>query len=121
MTFVPKLPHKIQYLASFSYLFVKKLCEKTGVEKFVGFGRESDLKKAGLVNAWSVNADFRYGTKNANEFVSVASEFYVDGQENFLKVYGVFIGEEKARTLYNYTRDNIFKGKEYKDYQKINR
>lgn len=36
MTFVPKLPHKVQYLASFPYSFVTKLCEKTAREKFVG-------------------------------------------------------------------------------------
>jgi hypothetical protein len=35
MTFLPKLPHKIQYLASFSFSFVSKLCEKTEAEKFV--------------------------------------------------------------------------------------
>lgn len=36
MYFVPKLPHKVQYLASFSYAFVTTLCQKTKVEEFVG-------------------------------------------------------------------------------------
>lgn len=36
MTFVPKLPHKVQYLSSFSFSFISKLCEKTEMEKFVG-------------------------------------------------------------------------------------
>ena len=36
MTFVPKLPHKVQYLSAFSFSFVAKLCEKTESEKFVG-------------------------------------------------------------------------------------
>lgn len=36
MTFVPKLPEKVQYLASFSLSFVQKLCQKTEAEKFVG-------------------------------------------------------------------------------------
>ena len=44
MTFVPKLPHKIQYLASFSFSYVKKLCEKTKIEKFVG-GRKGHDKE----------------------------------------------------------------------------
>lgn len=44
MTFVPKLPHKIQYLASFSFSFVSKLCEKTEAEKFVG-GRKGHDKE----------------------------------------------------------------------------
>jgi hypothetical protein len=36
MTFVPKLPHKVQYLSAFSFSFVAKLCEKSSIEKFVG-------------------------------------------------------------------------------------
>ncbi|TAL57985.1 MAG: IS4/IS5 family transposase [Bacteroidetes bacterium] len=36
MTFVPKLPHKVQYLFHNSYPFVAKLCRKTKVEKFIG-------------------------------------------------------------------------------------
>ncbi|MBI2613479.1 MAG: transposase [Candidatus Levybacteria bacterium] len=36
MTFVPKLPHKVQYLFHSSYPFVAKLCEKTKIEKFIG-------------------------------------------------------------------------------------
>lgn len=36
MTFVPKLPKKIQYLTSFSLRFVKKLCRKTRTQQFVG-------------------------------------------------------------------------------------
>lgn len=36
MTFVPKLPHKVQYLSSFSFSFISKLCEKSTSEKFVG-------------------------------------------------------------------------------------
>ncbi|KKP80855.1 MAG: Transposase IS4 family protein [Candidatus Levybacteria bacterium GW2011_GWB1_35_5] len=36
MTFVPKLPHKVQYLSEFSFSFISKLCEKSIIEKFVG-------------------------------------------------------------------------------------
>lgn len=36
MTFVPKLPHKVQYLSQFSFSFVAKLCEKTKAERFIG-------------------------------------------------------------------------------------
>lgn len=36
MTFVPKLPKKIQYLTSFSLRFVQKLCRKTRTQQFVG-------------------------------------------------------------------------------------
>jgi len=36
MNFVPKLPHKVQYLSAFSFSFITKLCAKTEVEKFAG-------------------------------------------------------------------------------------
>lgn len=36
MTFVPKLPKKVQYLLSFSFPYITPLCEKTAAEKFVG-------------------------------------------------------------------------------------
>lgn len=36
MVFVPKLPEKIQYLSSFSLSFIKKVCEKSACEKFIG-------------------------------------------------------------------------------------
>lgn len=44
MAFVPKLPKKIQYLASFSFSFVEKLCRKTQSEQFIG-GRPGYGKK----------------------------------------------------------------------------
>ena len=36
MTLVPQMPQKVQYLLKFSFPLVKKLCEKTISEKFVG-------------------------------------------------------------------------------------
>lgn len=36
MIFVPKLPKKVQYLLPFSFPYLKRLCKKTAVEKFVG-------------------------------------------------------------------------------------
>ncbi len=36
MTFVPKLPHKVQYLFSFPFSFISKLCEKSLTDKFIG-------------------------------------------------------------------------------------
>ena len=36
MTFVPKLPHKVQYLSVFSFSFVARLCEKSASQKFIG-------------------------------------------------------------------------------------
>src|SRR3989344_163379 len=36
MILVPQMPQKVQYLLHFSFPLVKKLCEKTAVEQFVG-------------------------------------------------------------------------------------
>lgn len=36
MLLVPQMPWKVQYLLNFSFPLVKKLCEKTACEKFVG-------------------------------------------------------------------------------------
>jgi hypothetical protein len=36
MVFVPRMPLKAQYLSSFSFPLVEKLCTKTRVERFVG-------------------------------------------------------------------------------------
>lgn len=58
---------------------------------------------------------FKYGLTNPSEFVSVASEFYLLGKNRFIKAYGVYIEEEKSTKLYDYMRNNIFKGQEYQD------
>lgn len=42
MTFVPQLPKKAQYLQSFSFPVVKKLCEKTDIQRFIGGRRGYD-------------------------------------------------------------------------------
>src|SRR5216684_9160321 len=36
MILVPQMPQKVQYLLQFSFPLVKKLCEKTPSEKFIG-------------------------------------------------------------------------------------
>jgi len=70
------------------------------------------LENAGF-NKYAVQNMFRYGLHNPDEFTSVASQFYIGGKENFLKLYGVYIGDEKAQRLYDYMKNKIFKGKEY--------
>lgn len=63
----------------------------------------------------------RYSSTNTNEFLAVGSEFYLQGEKRFQDVYGAFIGRGKAVKFYDYMRDNIFRGTEYRDYQKINK
>lgn len=36
MSIEPKMPEKVKYLTSFSFPLVKKLCQKTAIERFVG-------------------------------------------------------------------------------------
>jgi len=74
--------------------------------------RHQILENAGF-NASVVGNKFFYGARNANEFISVASEFYVTGKDSFVKIYGAYIGEGKANKLYDYMKSKIFKGKEY--------
>lgn len=62
-----------------------------------------------------------HGSEDPGEFLAVGSEFYLQGEKRFQEVYGVFIGEDKAGKLYDYMRNNMFRGTEYKDYQKINK
>lgn len=40
-------------------------------------------------------------------------EHYVQGKDFFYKVYSDFFGSEIANKLYNFVKENIFKGKEY--------
>jgi hypothetical protein len=44
MTLVPQMPEKVQYLLQFSFPLVKKLCEKTASEQFIG-GRKGYNKE----------------------------------------------------------------------------
>jgi|SRR3989344_1834860 len=68
---------------------------------------------------YDVRKNLIHASTNTNEFLSVGGEVYFEGKERFQEIYGVLIGEEKAERFYNHMRDNIFKGTEYKDYQKI--
>lgn len=48
------------------------------------------------------------------EFLPVATEFYINGHEEFLETYTPFVGELEAIELYKFIKDEIFLGKEYK-------
>lgn len=87
---------------------------------------ENSVKFANALKGTIVDNDvsyahekFKYGLTNPNEFVSVASEFYLLGKDRFIKAYGVYIEEEKSTKLYDYMRNNIFKGQEYQDGKKL--
>lgn len=60
-----------------------------------------------------------YGTTNPNEFISVASEFYIHDREYFLKNYTPLIGSIKTEQLYDFMKNKIFKGQEYGKGQKL--
>ena len=61
------------------------------------------------------NDHIGYGATNFHEFFSVASEYYQDGRDEFIKKYSPFLGEEKSNQLYNRMRALIYRGKEYSD------
>lgn len=54
-----------------------------------------------------------YGGTNSDEFNSVMSMYYTQGKRGFLEVYTPLFGKEKAQKLYDYMKDDIFRGKEY--------
>lgn len=56
-----------------------------------------------------------YGGKNFYEFLAVAADiYYIHGKEYFIKAYEKSLGKERAMTLYEKVREEIFRGKEYK-------
>lgn len=128
------IPHELIHCVSRQedYQFVLDLLGIADKEKFKQSFTEKEVKwsafvsdvfkKDGREEAFRQNKvlyRFTYGTKNPNEFVSVAGEFYINGKEKFLKIYGMFIGKEKAEKLYDYMRDKIFRGQEYRDGEKL--
>lgn len=47
------------------------------------------------------------------EFIAVLGQHFFLGRNYFLRMYGAIFDEETTRTLYNFTRDEVFKGVEY--------
>lgn len=89
----------------------EKLTEVQQDSSFKAALRNNDRK---AIDAFDLITNrFDYGAKNSDEFVSVASEFYLEGKAIFLKDYSLLIGKEKAQKLYDYMKDKIFRGKEY--------
>lgn len=108
--------------------FVSELLQLSQVDVSIKqFSKKALLMKSPfLLSKGSTAADtaidmyrLNYGSQNSWEFLAVGGQFYLKGEEKFMEVYGVFIGEEKAAKFYTHMRDNIFKGTEYRDYQRI--
>lgn len=61
MNFVPQLPEKVQYLSSFSFPLVSKLCKKTSIEEFIGGrkGYDKELLFGWLLIKKVTNWDYR--------------------------------------------------------------
>lgn len=61
MNLVPHLPEKVQYLSSFSFPLVSKLCKKTSIEEFVGGrkGYDKELLFGWLLIKKVTNWDYR--------------------------------------------------------------
>lgn len=61
MLLVPQMPGKVQYLLQYSFPLVKKLCQKTATEKFIGGrkGYDKELLFAWLLIKKVTNWDYR--------------------------------------------------------------
>lgn len=61
MSITPKLPEKVQFVANFSFPLVKKLCEKSSVERFLGgrLGYDKEVLFVWLLIKKITNWDFR--------------------------------------------------------------
>ncbi len=83
MNFVPKLPHKVQYLFHNSYPFVSKLCERTKIEKFIGgrpgYGKEFlfSLLLMKRVTNWSFRTIAEMGGVSHSTLVRANTYFLV--------------------------------------------
>lgn len=91
--------------------FLKENSTKVQNSLFEAAMNVKDMK--GMDESYLIANRFRYGAKSPNEFISVASEFYIQGKAVFLRDYGLLVGKEKAQKLYDYMKDKIFKGREY--------
>lgn len=56
---------------------------------------------------------FIYSLRNVDEFIAGLSEFYGKGEKQFMKMYLPHFGEDKARDLYSFAKEFIFRGYEY--------
>lgn len=54
-----------------------------------------------------------YGSSNMDEFISVAAEFYIRGENSFIKLYQPYLGAERTKLLYDNLKREIFEGKEF--------
>lgn len=100
------------------YQFIEALLEVPSGTEFKDFLSTNIDKLPQSMNKRSMFY-LEYSTTNSNEFISVASQFYLKGKTDFLEVYGEFIGEDKAGKLYDYMRDEIFKGQQYQKGEKV--
>lgn len=68
MIIEPKMPQKVQYLLKFSFPMVRKLCQKTDKEKFVGgrIGYDKEILFAWLLIKKVTNWDYRTIASMAN-------------------------------------------------------
>src|SRR3989344_4460966 len=107
MTFVPSFPKKVQYLLSFSFSEVTKLCAKTEAEKFVGGrpGYDSDFLFVLLLIKKVTNWSFR----TIAEMGGVSHSTLVRANERFLrkKIYDRFF-IHLVKTAY---RKGLIRGK----------
>lgn len=50
---------------------------------------------------------------NPNEFLAVLGEYYIHGKDYFIKLYGELLDTHIAKELYQFVKNDIYRGKEY--------
>ena len=103
MVLVPKFPKKVQYLLSFSFPYIKILCEKSEAEKFVGGrpGYDRELLFVLLlikkVTNWSFRAVAEMGDVSHSTLVRANSYFL--GKHVYEKVFVHLVKEAYRKSL----------------------
>jgi|SRR5437660_822291 len=83
MTFVPKLPQKIQYFSTLSFPEITTFCQKSSVEKFIG-GRPG-YAKAVLFRALLIKKVTNWSYRSISEITGISHSTLVRANQYFLR------------------------------------
>lgn len=97
---------------------------KESIAAKIGLLSEEDLNQRFDSKDWSDSDELvaddkntmKYGGRNFDEFFSVASSFYTEGEKKFYSLYVPVLEKDKTSILYQGLKDNLFQGNEYKNF-----
>lgn len=100
----PIIP-KVETLLEMSIVDLKIKSEQDIVSKEAQY--KNDMQRKAFLEM------YKYSLSNGGEFLAVLSENYVQGKDFFHEMYGLVLPEGKVRQLYEFTKEEFFKGQEY--------